>query len=401
MWVYKPEFALGTANVAPQLEHDDAGEAVEILLPPEANPEFQILDETGSPASNVLAEPQHYRTPRAYEYVPQELLEHVTAETDDDGNVTIRCIEKGKLFRLLVRSVRHGTQEFRVDTLPDGGELQLREAVSLSGQVIGEDPAWTRDIRLSLTTEAPRRAEFSDAVGIAHLTTDADGRFEIPLIATGTLLVEEALDEALPVRMRVPGGMAVPTEEHLILQLVPATTVRGRVVRKDSQDPVSGVTVSVGYGQFRQGDRAVTDEQGEFEARVLPGEVYQQVIAIPDPDLESVGAPWSERFEVPITDEVFELPVIELVGTFTLPGRLVDADGEPLANYDVWGVNGGRRYGFAETNDQGEFEMKLPNGIEIETYGYNSPDDVLGRATVGETDPLTLRAEEPLRRRAE
>ena len=401
LWVYKSGFGLGTADVANQLEHNDPGDAVEISLPPEANPEFQILDETGTPASNVLVEPQNYREPRGYGIVPRELLQHIAAETDNEGRITIRGMEQGKLFNLLVRSVRHGTQEFRVDTLPDGGELQLREAVSLSGRVIRGEPAWRQGIRVSFTTERPRRITadtppqfgFTDGVGTATVTTDAAGRFEVPLIATGNLSIQEALDPQLPVRLLLPERAVVPIDGDLVLPLEPAIIVRGHVVREDGADPVAGVTVSVRYGQFRQGDRAITDENGEFESGVLPGRVYQQVLSIPDSDLTYVGSGISERFEVPITDEVFELPVIELVGTWRQPGRLVDADGEPLANYDIWGVNGNRRYGFAKTNDQGEFEMQLPNGIEMEKYGYNTPDDVLGRATILDTEPLMLLAE--------
>ncbi len=388
LWVYKPGLAIGTTGVSKLLTGKTVSSPNKVILPPDSRPTYRILDDGGNPSGDITVEPQHYRTAMGYELVPTEILKHIATKTSDSGEVTIRAVEEEKLFRLRVESINHGVQVFRVDGIRSGAELRLRESTPLKGRVVGADPSWVSGIRLHLSTRSS-----ADSEGHAEVTTDAEGSFEITNIATGKLRIEESLSPKLTVRLRFPERMAVPSDQVLELELVPATKVRGRVVRKQDRTPVVGADVSVRYGQFRQGEQVITDEGGRFEAHVLPGKVYQQVIAIPIPGLSSVGASWENRFEVPATKEIFELPTIELVETYKLPGQLVDESGNPLSNYRVWGVQGNRRYGFATTDEQGEFEMKLPGGIEMQKFRYASRDREMGDTTVVTTEPFQLRAE--------
>ncbi|MFO1095173.1 MAG: redoxin domain-containing protein [Planctomycetaceae bacterium] len=399
LWAYQPGFALATASVFKQLDPSQPRGDVDLTLPPDSKPKYRFVDEAGKPLADGTASIAYYRSAVGYEPVPQEILERIPATGDADGNVTFVAVESGKLWRIKVRTDRHGTQSFRVDGSPVGAQFRLHAAVPVRGHITGDNPEWIKNVRLNLSTGWDIPGTLIEPEGEAEVRTDESGRFEVPLLATGSLTISEFLDQSLPVRLEIPNRpMPVPTETPLEFRLVPAQKVKGRVVRKAGGAPVAGVHVHVGYGHFRQSDSAVTNANGEFEAGALPGQVYQQVLLIPDKSLEQVGSPWSERYEIPRSEEPFQLPTIELVGTHTQSGRLVDDAGKPLAKHMVWSVAGNRGYGFANTEANGEFELRIPDGVEVERYGFNSPADEMGEGVVVTSEPLLLRAK-PYERR--
>ena len=74
------------------------------------------------------------------------------------------------------------------------------------------------------------------------VTTGPDGSFVIPAIAAGKLAIGTQVDEALPVRPRIPVDLDVPFGQttRVDIPLEKAVRVRGVIRVKGTGDPVAG-----------------------------------------------------------------------------------------------------------------------------------------------------------------
>jgi beta-lactamase regulating signal transducer with metallopeptidase domain len=343
-----------------------------IQLPPASNTRFRVLTLGGEPLPDVLVQPQNYRTSVGFDAVPEEMQPVVSARTDTNGLVTLPAIEPGLLFRLEMANEEFGRQSIRTDFNSDvpEREIRLRPTATIKGQLVGEKPEWVRGVKLSFTTD--NQDEARDPHGIAEVVTDEEGRFEVPVIASGgPLRTYVSLDPKLPVRPRLRDGLYLTAGETMQLEipLVPAPLAHGKVVAKSTGKPVPNAEISLGYGGFRQSDRVTTDESGKYMGRVLPGDVRIHIIVLPDGFVQ-LGAPWAEPHQVPANVDEFELPTIEVVGTREVTGRLIDANDQPLPNTQVLAVKGNRRYGFGKSDAEGRFKMRVPEGVETKIQVY-------------------------------
>ncbi len=86
-----------------------------------------------------------------------------------------------------------------------------------------------------------------------------------------------------PLAPRLPKDFVVKAGEtvHLDIPMETLVLAKGTVRTADTQAPVAGAEIFVGYGQGRQGSDVTSDMQGRYKARVLPGPVYTQVISMP------------------------------------------------------------------------------------------------------------------------
>lgn len=146
--------------------------------------------------------------------------------------------------------------------------------------------------------------------------------------------------------------------------------VRGRVQTKEDSRPVSGARLIVTYGSFWQGETVRTDADGRFEADVLPGQVQQQMIGLPE-----TYANWTEeqniraqRINVPGDVETFDLPAVEIIPTRQRTGTLLDENNEPVANAEISVRSANRNYGGTSTDVEGNFKLSLPDSVGIGLY---------------------------------
>jgi hypothetical protein len=201
-------------------------------------------------------------------------------------------------------------------------------------------------------------------------------------------------DERLPVRARLPESRALPLfaggTAKIKIPLEMAVRVRGIVRAKDTGKPLGGVSLSVGYGVGGQGDQAVTDENGKFSACALPGPVHVHLIGLPDAYVQ-LGEPWDERRTVTADQKDYEWPTIEVVRSFKIPGKLVDAEGKPMPNMGISGASGNRRYGFGNTNENGDFTLSgVPKEIQLEKFDIWTRDEQF-TGVAESTTPLIVR----------
>ena len=251
-------------------------------------------------------------------------------------------------------------------------------------------PETFKGVQLTFSTD--NQDEWVDTQGQATVTSDAEGKFIVPAIANGgPLHTYVEIEPSLPFRPRLKDDQFVVAGETLQLEIpfVAATIVSGKVLAKASGKPVEKAVIFLAYGGFHQSEQAVTDAEGKYEGRVLPGPLRAQCFSLPD-NFEQLGEPWAKPFQVPPNVEKFELPPIEVVGTHSLSGRLVDDKDRPLAAMQVSAVNENRRYGFAETDSEGHFTMRVPDGVETEIVVFT---DKRGQDAVDvvQKDPLVVR----------
>jgi hypothetical protein len=116
------------------------------------------------------------------------------------------------------------------------------------------------------------------------------------------------------------------------------------------------------------------------------------LIGLPD-EYVQLGEPWAERRTITADTKEYEWSPIEVVRSFVVAGKLIDADGKPMPNVRINGVSGNRRYGFGNTNDKGEFTLdRVPKEIELENFEiWNRDEHFTGVAKT--KDPLVVRLE--------
>jgi beta-lactamase regulating signal transducer with metallopeptidase domain len=391
LWAYAPGHSIATQSPF-EVVRGKSEKDVEIKLGPQGNSRFRVLTPAGEPLAGALVQPQHYTTTVGSDLVPPEMLSSVSSRTDTGGIVTLSAVQPGPLFRVQVVSDKFGKQAIRVDrdTARAVRDIRLRETGRIGGRLIGERPEWLRGVRLTFTTD--NQDEWIDTQGEASVVTDHDGHFQVSGIASGgPLRTYLIFDSSLPVRPRLNDNLYLAPGETLSLEipLASAPKVYGKVQAKSSGKPIANAEILLGYGGFQQHDFVVTNEEGRFEGRVLPGPVRVHIISLPD-DYVQLGAPWAEPYEVPSGVAEFELPTIDVVGTHKLTGQLIGDEGQPLSDVQVMAVDKNRRYGFAKTDSAGSFTMNVPDGVatRIEVFSDERGQEPV---TVVQQDPLIVR----------
>lgn len=398
VWAYANGHSIGIGSAFKQLRDAKHGEPCEIHLGPPADTNFTVLLPGGLPAVGVQVKPQHFRGSQGFEYVPAAILAMTSATTDSEGNVALSAYPLEKLLNVNVISDELGTQQFQHLKKPDGsiGDLKLQPVGRIEGRVLADQPELFRNMFVSIETQSDPTAT-PGCTGQAMLTVDQDGRFVIPRIATGMIELSTQIDNRLPVRPRLP--------ERLQLEVVPGKTTRieiplemtvnvhGFIRIKGSNKPVSGATIYVNYGVGRQGENVRSDDAGKYSARVLPGKVGMQVIHVPNDKATQLSDSRSAQHPVPEGAADFELPPIELTTTKTLSGRLLDSAGKPFPKRRISGVNGNGRYGFGESDKNGDFKLEgVPEDLTLEKFEIWADDNGSPlESIIDSTEPLVVR----------
>jgi len=417
LWAYAAGHQLGRGNV----ELSGSASNLTIRLAPATDTSFVVSDPEGRPCAGALVEPYYIRNGRGNnEPLPDELLARVGARTDTEGRVKLPAAPPDLLYQIRVHAKGFGTQLQPATPASAivGSAIRLRPVGKIEGHVVGGPPQLVRSVELVFTSgeyDKPRPFPLKEwpIEGYAEVKPDEQGRFTVPAIAVGDAWIQAYyLDEKQPLRLKLPESVAVQAGRTTSLEipLVPSVIVRGSVRVKDTGKPVSGAQIHIRYGVGRQGAMAVSDAQGNYTARVLPGRIGLQVIFMPEPyALLSEGAARvtdDRSFEVPKDAKEFDLPPIEagLAGpTKSIPGRVVDQQGQPVGNIHISAVEGDRRYGYGKSDKEGRFEVAgVPVTINPGKVKYGWLPEVgpgkpfvspkLSKCEVLKTDPLLLRA---------
>ena len=333
VWAYAAGRQVGFENVFGLLNQGNPSEAV-IRLGPASDMSVVVLDPKGRPRGEALVEPGgvnvQTRLYGLFMGLPHELLARVAVHTDAEGCAKLPAFVRDLLFgvRITTKDLGVQMQQLSWDGPPTFFEprIRLQPVGKIKGELIADRPEVVRGVRMIFTTQGygmgnnvffPKKAAPPSppwpADGFAEAKTDERGRFVVPIIAHGDLLVEVRLDEDLPLRPIIPDHLTVSAglTTNLEFHMVPTVPVRGSIRAKDTGKPIAGALIHIYYGVHRQGADAVSDAQGRFAARVLPGRVGLQVIYMPEKYAHPGNGP-TRPYVVPAGAKVFDLPPLEI-----------------------------------------------------------------------------------------
>ncbi len=389
---------------------------------------IRVVNADGSPAAGVQVNPSQIAWARMEGgskniFVPDIIRDSLSRTTDANGRVTFVTIERMEFAEIEFRSERHGLQRTFTNMNTIGPELEHDIVLFPAGKVSGtikadtaEQKEFLRTNKLLLQTQVinlglPAPNGFRIALeGIAEVTPDEQGRFEIPAMLAGQMFLRDRLpDNSLHRITFKPRQITKSSEESLIEgQVISAVKIQGIAQKRDSKEGVAGIPISIRHGGRQSGLSreltvyARTDADGHFEVHVFPGRVGYSSLTVPD----SYAQAWSwdldydanqewlygQRVVVPDDTSNFELPPLEFVHTKEILGKLVDADGNPVAKTGVYARARANQNGndFATTDNNGEFALKsfaegyFPEAVQVGEQFKLRPARLISR------DPLIL-----------
>lgn len=398
VWAYAPGYNLLPTSVHEAL-HLGSDKPYTLRLSPANQVSFRVVRPDGEPMSDAVVRPRYITMSHRTHFVPIALQPIVTGVTDSDGQVTLHAIGQDPtnpdaIGSFLTKSAEYGQQAVTLRKSPEGKipGIQLKPTATVRGRFISDNPEWAGGIRLRFST---RTYDNRDSVaGFAEVTSDAEGHFEVPRLAIGKLeYIDVFIDSQRPVRPVMPEGFTLSAGEvkQLEIPMVDAPKVFGRVVSK-SNDPVAEVGVGIRYGHG-QHDRAITDEDGRFEMRSLPGAVSVNVFSVPIGFSVWADALDNKPLKVPTDATEFELPTIQLSSTVLIRGQVLDENNRPMADRMIDALDRNRRYGIGLTDADGNFEIAVPEGMQ-ETVKLQLNDRTItfgDNLQVIQREPLVLR----------
>lgn len=393
--------------------------------------EVKIVDPTGQPLAGVEVVPEaigHRRRPAHHFPIPvQQKLKSVT---DDKGTIKIPGWSAGGIRGIAVTAKGFGTQYLnpRMPTqwVEDGETLilTLHRVASLTGRVIGFDPQLDRDLKLQIRTEAYEQRTRPPMFGRAMISIANDGSFRVPAIAEGYVAFDASTppDSERKVRFASVARLEIGEDRQLPIgdcpEIVNAVTVRQRLIKSDTREGAANVKLRVLWGDaldhrgsWNSSKPTVTDADGWWEAKVLPGTINARINGIPR---GYQGTAWFDgrngslgvEHTIPATGKVVILPPEVYVPALEIKGRLLLPDGKPAVNWSAYGHPVSWNdvgVGGVDTDKNGEFTWTYPTGYPPRLFNvsnrtwlteHNFKDDYAYPKVISEV-PFVLQVPEP------
>lgn len=390
--VYKPGLAVKTRLIERYWPARAA--PIRVVLGPPRDNRVRIISPSGQPVAHarVWAD-QVDGVP-----LPTELIGRLATETDQSGEAELPDVRGEELRTVRVDCTPFGAQWAALARSSDGeaNPVILSPVGAIRGQLVdaaGSPIALTR-VRL-----AARIEPYDDLAGggVAEHTTDADGRFNVPAVAAGVLQVSAELPPESPLVTTYQGTqqMGADMTNDVTIRYKRGVRVRGTVIDETSRHPVAGVVVSL----YSAPDSpfAESNDAGEYSGYMLPGRsVYLTVVSLPRDYYKPSAFMPMETVPNSANEVVFK-PLLVAAGT-TLPGRVVDAAGRPVADAEVigacrWSDRVGDRLVFARSDRDGNFMLPAVTNhadikVTVDSVAGITTNPVMGSAR--EPDPLTV-----------
>jgi len=322
---------------------------VKLVLPPAGNVRFKILDPMGKPVPGAevtvtginRSEGEGGSTHDAAVPDPPDTVQRrLTAITDAEGFAAIPALSRWEVRTFDVAHPRFGTQGCQWEwSEPDDQCVRIRGAGRIRGRVVADKPELVRGLKVSVMTAkrgtSPREPMTKAA---ALVTTDAQGRFETPLLAEGAVGFEipeiEKPQSGKPAYLLVPeyhDDLPAGTTRDVELRLQRTVRVHGAVREKGTGKPLAvQVYYCIRYKRPRGIQEHIAggpvDKAGRFEFTDLPGEAHISLDWSWGGDLLiPLASPW--HGVIPSDVAEVAVPPFELAKA---TGRVVDEAGKPL-----------------------------------------------------------------------
>lgn len=310
--------------------------------------------------------------------------------TDGDGSFTFEDVDDQVAFRMVIVAEDHHplhTQYVTPGQDPRTFTLQPREAVEEPSRLIRGRVVDAQGRPVADAMVEPRLWWFdAGRRGGSHLDgsdpfafTGDDGRFEL---AAGSPVHGASLHVEGPVlspRFVNLVRSGLPLDEQPDITLHTGVSVNGRLVGADGQ-PLPGVTLNLqsvdrSWERFFGPVTYGTDDRGRFSFQNIPANTPIEIIG-GMVELRGHGMPEAKRLTTGDNDTTIDVGDIHLEPGYTIRGRVVLSDGEPLPK-------NGRKVEFvargahqrAEIDDDGSFVLEnVPTGevsMAVQMPGYH------------------------------
>lgn len=277
-------------------------------------------------------------------------------ESDGGGRFRIPGLEPGR-YDLRVRAAGFAPVTVRGLTIParggevDLGTVHLGAAAVLRGRVVDAEGGPVVDAEITFLQDRLGFFERWDE-SANRISSATDGTFEIVDLTPGATVVVTVAHPGF-VRQDVP-GVRVPRDEELVISLVAAGRVRGRVVDGEGRG-VEGAQVATAEARWEGG---TTDPTGAFLLEGIPPGTLQLVATAPgflDPPGKTLEIGPGEE----LSDVVFQVERGSVVS-----GRVVGADGVPIEEAYVFvRDSGGDGSEYGQTGADGRYRLEgVPPG---------------------------------------
>ncbi len=260
-------------------------------------------------------------------------------ETDREGRAVLANLPVG-LLELLVQKAGFVTHTQKVTLPQEGkhlGDVTLQAGITITGRVVDARGQGVPNVTVLAGANADVPFEYDTR-------SEADGQFQLRDVPNeGVLYVQARSRESSAPPMKVTLPPSGPVE----LVVKAGRTLKGRVVDKETGEPVANAEVWGGHlltrsvgGFTMQSAVPITpttsDQDGFFEVPLAQsGDVRL--------DVRAPGYAPAQR-TVPLKeDEPLRLMLVQLERGFTLRGRVWEADGRPAVGVTVTAREAGER----------------------------------------------------------
>jgi RNA polymerase sigma factor (sigma-70 family) len=315
--------------------------------------------------------------------LPDDLIRHLAVDTDPRGVARFPQLARADLGGVRVRAPdgSGGTQVAYLNLFTPKepppefpASFTLRPAGRVSGRFTAKTPGAAKGILVRFQSQDNSSGPVGQliVIGRAEAKAEADGRFEVPALAHGSLMMHLAYPDGAAVRAVEPafGSLTLKPGEQLPIEmpLVPAVRIKGVVRERGTGKPVASVAVRVGYGSGFSIETVQTDADGRYTCLVPPGPVYRVPQGagayVPPSQAEAAAL----GVTVPAGVAEHDVPPIELTRLAALRGTAVDEAGKPVAGATVYAQWLGPNLQFnidantlheetLRTNERGEFQL--------------------------------------------
>jgi hypothetical protein len=342
-------------------------QAIQVTLLPGVRAAGRVVDETGRPVAGAqvalsgdLLGPELPADPSGF----LEARETLRTPTDRAGRFHFDDLPEGDVTLL----VRHPSSAPRQVVHPaeggDLGEIVLHRGVALTGRVTDPDDRPVAGLTLHAFLSGMEEGE-APALSVS---TGPDGTFALPHVPAGGVKLSACREDYRPLTRNVQ-----PTGQPVHLTVIPAATLRGRVLDPSGR-PVAGAVVNPEparldrWGLLDRADwhlctpdsKVTTDAEGRFSAGPLPPDWYDlEVHAVGLLSgrarlLRAAAGAAVEGIEIRLQRDAIVPGRVPAETPALARGRVVGPGGTPIEGALVSTQNGGRTWSAAD----GSFELQ-------------------------------------------
>jgi protocatechuate 3,4-dioxygenase beta subunit len=381
---FKPDVGIVSIFVDQSLSADTQ----RLRLMPTTPVRVQVLDPQGSPVIGAEFRVRLFSLPNAALTMRGLTLSlpgpHFRSRTNAQGEVTVAVIPENASFIAEVRSEAFGTQLLDFHGGAQEHTRLLRQVGNIRGRILVADAPDLSGLPIVVMSAPPNIGADAQAAGLAEVVTDADGRFEIPALAAGQVVIQKTTGNSMSryiLPEQVQTTLAAGETKEIVIPAERAVRVHGLVVEDDEDArPIAGVKLNIQVNSTRARRIAaysrstLTGKDGAYEFYVpRGGAVTKLVRSVPLPFLE----PRAEiRAATPLDEKIDELEFdpIRLRRGVPLSGTVVDEQNLPVPHARVkaaWSASDKRTTSYhsatGETDEHGEFVIPgVSNSYAIE-----------------------------------